>query len=327
MATTTLSRKIGNQTLTFESGKHGPARRRRRHGDVRRDAGARHLRQLQPPRGDRLLPAHDRRRRADVRDRQDPRKLLPPGGPAVRDGGPDLPADRPSAAADVQGRLPRRGPGRHHRARHGRREPLRHRRDERGVRRHVPGRSAVRRSGRLRPDGPDRRPVGREPHVPADGGGDVRRRRRRPPQRVRRDRHPDDRGRGARQHLGAARRRRHRAHRGDGRRGPRGRQGRDRRGDRVPAGVRGRGRRHGAAVGAQAALRRRRVRRGERVRQGPPGRGHRARQGRARGEARRAQGRGEGAPGIRAGRRRSRRARPSSVPRGSSCRRRSCASA
>ncbi len=55
---------------------------------------------------------------------------------------------------------------------------------------------------------------------------------------------------------------------------------------------------------AQSALRRRRVRRGERVRQGPPGRGHRAGQGRARGEARRAEGRGEGAPGIRAGRRR-----------------------
>ena len=32
---------------------------------------------LQPPRGDRLLPAHDRRRGAGLRGREDPRLLLP----------------------------------------------------------------------------------------------------------------------------------------------------------------------------------------------------------------------------------------------------------
>ena len=45
---------------------------------------------------------------------QDPRLVLPPGGPADRPGHPDGPADRPPAAAVVQGRLPQRDPGRGH---------------------------------------------------------------------------------------------------------------------------------------------------------------------------------------------------------------------
>ena len=147
-------------------------------------------------------------------------------------------------------------------------------------------------------------------------GGDVRRRRRRPPQRAGRDRHPDDRGRGARQHVGAARRRRHRAHRGDVAEGLEAAKARDRRGHRLPAasssdavGV------TRAAVGARAALRRRRLRaRSSAFAKDRARRGHRARQGRARGEARRAEGRGEGAPGVRRWATTPPRARASSVP-------------
>ncbi len=52
-------------------------------------------------RGHRLLPPHRRRRGAGLRGRQDPRRLLPPGGPPERAGHPHLPAHRPPAAAVV----------------------------------------------------------------------------------------------------------------------------------------------------------------------------------------------------------------------------------
>ena len=86
-----------------------------------------------------------------------------------------------------------------------------------------------------------------------------------------------------------------RADRGDRRRGARGREARDRRADRLPAGVRRRGRGHRAGVDPASALRRRRLRDRLVVRGRPSRRGDRARQGRARGEARRAEGGGEGA--------------------------------
>ena len=245
-------------------------------------------------------------------------------GRPVRDRDPDLPADRPPAAAHVQGRVPRRGAGRHHGARRRRGEPLRHPRDERRLGRDVPRRPAVRRPGRLGAHGPDRRAVGRQPDVPAGRGGDVRRRRGRPQERRRRDRRADDRGRGARQHLGPARRRRARADRGDRGRGARGREARDRRADRLPAGLHRRGRRHRAGVDPASALRRRRLRDRLVVRGRPPRRGDRARQGRARGEARRAEGRDEGAPAPRSSEPRAPTVSASSAPRGSRCRRRSC---
>ncbi len=238
MATTTLSRKIGNQTLTFESGKMA----RLADGAVMVTYGETQVLgtcvSSNPREGIDFFPLT-----IDVEERMYAIGKIP-GSFFRREGRPSETAvltcrliDRPLrptfrdgyrdevqvviTVLGMDGENPYDVVG-----------------DERGVRGHVPGRSAVRRPGRLRPHGPDRRPVGHEPHVPADRGGDVRRRRRRSPQRVRRDRHPDDRGRGARQHVGPARRRRHRADGGDGRRGPRGRQGRDRRGDRVPAGVR-----------------------------------------------------------------------------------------
>ena len=209
MAITTLSRKIGNQTLTFESGRMA----RLADGAVMATYGETQVLgtcvSSNPREGIDFFPLT-----IDVEERMYAIGKIP-GSFFRREGRPSETAvltcrliDRPLRPT-FTGRLPRRGPGRHHRPRHGRREPLRHPRDERGVRRDVPGRTAVRRAGRLRAHGPDRRPVGREPHVPADRGGDVRRRRRRSPQRVRRDRHPDDRGRGARQHLGPARGRRH----------------------------------------------------------------------------------------------------------------------
>ena len=64
----------------------------------------------------RLLPAHGRRRGADVRRRAHPGLVLPPRGPSLRGRDPHLPADRPAAAADVRLGPAQRGAGRHHRA-------------------------------------------------------------------------------------------------------------------------------------------------------------------------------------------------------------------
>ena len=52
----------------------------------------------------RLLPADGRRRGAHVRRRADPRLVLPPRGPSQRGRDPDLPADRPAAAAVASSR-------------------------------------------------------------------------------------------------------------------------------------------------------------------------------------------------------------------------------
>ena len=292
--------------------------------DVRRDTGARHLYHRTAPRGDRLLPAHDRRRGAHVRGRQDPRRVLPPRGSPVRDGDPDGQTHRPPDAAELQGRLPRRGPGRDLRAlgRHG--APVRHRGHERREPRDDAVGDPVRGPGRFGPDGPDRRRVGHQPHVPGPRGVHVRHRGGRPPQRRRAGRHPDDRGRGAREHLGAPAGRRHDADRAGCRRGPRGGQARDRRADRDAARVRRHGRRQAQAVRAQAALRGGHVG-GRRDVQGASRDRDRARPDRARGRDVRDQGPPEGPPARDLGRgdlrlapvRRSRR-------HGRTCRRRSC---
>ena len=261
MATTTLSRKIGNQTLTFESGKMA----RLADGAVMVTYGETQVLgtcvSSNPREGIDFFPLT-----IDVEERmyavgKIPGSFFRREGRPSRDGGPHVPADRPAAAPDVPRGLSRRGPGRHHRAGHGRREPVRHPRDERGLGRDVPGRAPVRRSGRLRSHGADRRTVGRS----------TRRSRR---SRTRRSTSsspaaattsgvidilmiegeaPDNTW--ALLAIG-----RHGADRGGRRRGARGRQGRDRRADRVPAGVRGRGRRHREAVGAAPALRRRHLR-------------------------------------------------------------------
>ena len=111
----------------------------------------------------RLLPAHHRRRGADVRRGPDPRLVLPQRGPARRGRDPHLPADRPPAAPDVQEGPAQRGPGRHHRPGARPRHALRRARDQRGVAVHPALRPAVLRPGRRRPGGPHRGRVGRVP--------------------------------------------------------------------------------------------------------------------------------------------------------------------
>ncbi len=297
--------------------------------DLRRDAGARHVHHRRPPRGDRLLPAHDRRRGADVCGREDPRRLLPTRGAPERDRDPDRPADRSSDAPELQGGLPRRGAGRDHRpvGRHG--EPVRHPRHERGEPGHDALGHPVRGSRRLGASRVHPERVGHQPDVPGRRRGDVRHRRRRSPERRRAGGHPDDRGRGAGQHLDAVGvRRRLGADRGRRRAGPGGRQARDRRADRVPAGVRGEGRREAEAVRAQAALRHGHLRGRQIVREGAARGRDRARQAGTRRGAAPDQGRVEGASARRLGCGDVRGPlRPRSRRRGRTCRSRSCAHA
>ncbi len=104
------------QDPPLRDGPPGPAVPGRRARRDRRDAGPRH-RQRHPfgARGHRLLPLDGRRRGAVVRGREDPRFVLPPGGPPHRERRPHLPAHRPAAAPVVRRRVPQRDPGRHHR--------------------------------------------------------------------------------------------------------------------------------------------------------------------------------------------------------------------
>ena len=174
----------------------GPAgrRRRRRLPGRRHDAAVGHHRRQAPQGAVRLLPAHHRRRRADVRGRAHPRLLLPPRGPSLRGRHPDLPVDRPPAAPDLHQRTAQRGPGRHHR--HGPEpgRPVRRAGHQRRVRVHPDLRPAVLRSGRRCPRRPDRRAVGRLPAALRAGAGRVRHGRRGPARRGRRRDH-DGRGR------------------------------------------------------------------------------------------------------------------------------------
>ena len=91
----------------------GPAGRRSRRRPDRRHRPAGHGHRLPVgPGGGRLLPADRRHRGADLRRRQDPRLVLPPGGQVLGPGHPHLPPDRPAAAPVVPEGLPQRGPRR-----------------------------------------------------------------------------------------------------------------------------------------------------------------------------------------------------------------------
>ena len=152
-----------------------------------------------------LLPADRALPGEDLRRGQDPGRLLQARGAPVREGGADLPADRPADPAALRRGLQERGPGHRHRAllRHG--ERPRHRRHDRRLGRADALRRAL--------HGPDRR-------------GARRLRRRRLRAEPGRRRH----GEAARQPRAAARphRRRHQGRGDDGRvRGLRALRGRD----------------------------------------------------------------------------------------------------
>ena len=231
-----------------------------------RDPGAGHLRVGQAAPRHRLLPAHRGRRGAHVRRREDPRRLLPARGSAVRDGDPYRPPDRPAAPPTFKRRLQRRSPGGHHRAvgRHG--QPVRHPGHQRRGPRRLTGRPAVRRADRRGAARPDRRAVEGESHVPGARARHVRRGGRRPAERPGRGRRPHGGGRGPRGRLGPDPAGRDHAHRGGPGGRPRRGQAVHRRARRLPARLRGRGRRHRPALRAHPALHRRRVGGGRGVR-------------------------------------------------------------
>ena len=129
MATTTLSRTDREPDLTFETGTPREASARRapssRYGETQMLATCI---TAKPREGIDFFPLT-----IDVEERMYAAGKIPGSffrreGRPVRDGDPHRAPDRPAAAAVLHGGLPRRGPGRHHRAvrRHG--EPLRHRR-------------------------------------------------------------------------------------------------------------------------------------------------------------------------------------------------------
>ncbi len=145
----------------------GPTGRRRRDGAGGRNhcprdrgGGTAH------PGGDRLLPPHRRCGGADVRRREDPRFVLPPGGAAHRAGDPGLPPDRPSPAPVLPEGLSQRDADRRHRARRRPAEPPR----RPGHQRRLGGaddlRHPVRRPGRGGPPRPSRRRLDPAPHLP-----------------------------------------------------------------------------------------------------------------------------------------------------------------
>ena len=155
-----------------------------------------------------LLPAHDRRRGADVRRREDPRRLLQARGAPDRARDPDRAHDRPPDPAALAEGLPQRGAVHRDRAlgRHG--HLARHPRDQRRLRGADDLADAVPRPDRRRPHRPDRRRARRQPDAAGDGRGDDAR-----PDRRRHEGRPDD-GRGRREpgaRGDAARGARHRA--------------------------------------------------------------------------------------------------------------------
>ena len=245
-----VSVQVGEQEISFETGKLAKQARRRRRRPVRRDDGARHrARPHGDARGGGLLPAHRRRRGADVRRRQDPGRLLQARGAPHRAGDPDGADDRPADPAAVAEGLPQRGAGHLHRAvgrpHDGARHPVHQRR--------VGGThdlaAAVPRPGRCGPHRPDRRPPRRQPDAARDGGrGEPR------PHRRRHEGWPDD-GRGGRR--GSAR--------GQDPRGARARAPRDREAVRGAGGP--------APPGGQAEVARPRPRRRDRARPRPHGLG------------------------------------------------------
>ena len=130
---------------------------------------------------------------------QDPRLLLPPRGPALRGRDPHLPPDRPPAAPVLQEGPAQRDPGRRHDHGAQPRPPVRRRGDQRRLRVHAAGRSALLRPDRRRPRRADQRPVGRVPDAHRARGRRLRHGRRRPRPGGRRRRDHDGRGRGHRE--------------------------------------------------------------------------------------------------------------------------------
>ena len=166
---------------------------RRRRRPQWRDDGARHRsRTSGGPRRRGLLPADDRRRRADVRRRQDPGRLLQARGPRERARHPDRPHDRPPDPAALAEGLPQRGAGHLHRPLRGHGHPARHPVHQRRVGGAHALAAAVLRPGRGGAHRPDRRRARRQPDAAAELGGDVAR-----PDRRRHEGRPDD-GRGRR---------------------------------------------------------------------------------------------------------------------------------
>ena len=129
---TSITAAIGRDEITIRDGQACQAGRRRRRHQERGHDGPRDG--PGPPRGAGgrgLLPAHRRRRGADVRGRQDPRRLLQARGSPDREGDPDRADDRPPDPAAVAEGLPERGAGHLHHALGRPDHPARHPRDQR----------------------------------------------------------------------------------------------------------------------------------------------------------------------------------------------------
>ena len=145
----TVNVEVGGKEITLRDGQARQAGRRRRPRPLGRhdgagdgpgpDGGAR---------GRGLLPAHRRRRGADVRRRQDPGRLLQARGAPDRARDPDRAPDRPSDPAALAEGLQKRGAGHLHRplGRHG--HAARHPLHQRGVGRADDLAAALPRAGR-----------------------------------------------------------------------------------------------------------------------------------------------------------------------------------
>ena len=199
--------RTGNEHHLHRATGHGVRRRGRGRAALRdgqaREAGGRRSRRPQrrddDPRDGRrahgiaprcgLLSADGRRRGADVRRREDPRRLLQARGTRHGARDADRAHDRPPDPAALAEGLQERGAGHLHRAvgRHGR--AARHPRDQRRLGGARDLAAPVPRAGRRGAHRPDRGRAGRQPDVPADGGGVPRPRRRRDARRA-----DDDRG-------------------------------------------------------------------------------------------------------------------------------------
>ena len=193
-APVSVTLRVGGKDDHLRDGQARQAGRRRSRRPLRRHHGPRD--RPGPDGGPRrrgLLPAHDRRRGADVRRREDPRRLLQARGAPDRAGDPDRAHDRPPDPAALAEGLPQRGAV-HRDGALGRPDhPARHPRDQR----HLGGADdladAVPRPDRRRPHRPDRRRARRQPDAARGGGG-----RRARPDRRRHEGRPDD-GRGGRE--------------------------------------------------------------------------------------------------------------------------------
>ena len=139
-----------------------------------------------------FLPAHDRRRGADVRRREDPRRFLQARRAPHRARDPDRAHDRPPDPAALAEGLPQRGAVHRHRPLGGHGHPARHPRDQRRLGGPDGLADAVPRPDRRRSRRPDRRRARRRPDARRAARGEHAR-----PDRRRHEGRPDD-GRGRR---------------------------------------------------------------------------------------------------------------------------------